>query len=114
MLIMEVVTRTLLAHTIRIHSLLFAHVRLDTRTLEQEALSNVKVSIIYRRFGSAAQALFSYTIDSCNVNNGGCDKNAVCSHDKATFAVVCTCKTGYTNVGSDNTVKCDGPYHSQT
>ena len=46
--------------------------------------------------------------DSCNVNNGGCDKNADCSHDKGTFAVVCTCKTGYTNVGTGTTVKCDG------
>ena len=49
-------------------------------------------------------------VDSCNVNNGGCDKNAACSHDKDTFAVVCTCKTGYTNVGSGSTVKCEGMF----
>ena len=49
-------------------------------------------------------------LDSCNVNNGGCDKNADCSHDKTTFAVVCTCKTGYSNVGTDGIVKCDGMF----
>lgn len=52
---------------------------------------------------SAANAL-----DSCNVNNGGCDKNAVCSHDNTTSAIICTCKTGYTNIGTGGTVACGG------
>ena len=47
-------------------------------------------------------------IDSCNVNNGNCDPYATCSHEAETFAVICTCKTGYTNVGTDKNVKCEG------
>ena len=46
--------------------------------------------------------------DSCLVQNGGCDVNAACSHDAKCFAVVCTCKTGYTNVGKDVKVVCQG------
>ncbi|CAF3032031.1 unnamed protein product, partial [Rotaria socialis] len=44
--------------------------------------------------------------DSCAVNNAGCDANAVCSHDAKTNAVVCTCKTGYTNTGSGANIVC--------
>ena len=47
-------------------------------------------------------------IDACEVNNGGCDANAVCSHDAKTNAAKCTCKTGYTNVGSASNVICKG------
>ena len=57
---------------------------------------------------SMLHTLTPFHIDSCKVNNGECDKNAKCSHDQATFAVVCTCKTGYTNVGTDGKVKCEG------
>ena len=46
--------------------------------------------------------------DSCQVNNGGCDSNAICSHDGTSNAVKCTCKTGYSNVGSDSNVVCKG------
>lgn len=49
-------------------------------------------------------------IDSCRVQNGGCDANAICSHDKSTNAVVCTCKTGYTNTGTAPTVICKGRF----
>lgn len=49
-----------------------------------------------------------HCIDSCLVKNGGCDKNADCSHDSKTNAVICTCKTGYTNTGSDSNVICTG------
>ena len=49
-----------------------------------------------------------FSLDSCQVNNGGCDPCATCSHDAATNSVVCTCKTGYTNTGSDSTVVCTG------
>ena len=72
-------------------------------------LSNVKVSQI-RTYSS--MYIDCVTSDSCNVNNGGCDKYATCSHDSTTFAVVCTCKTGYTNVGTGSTVKCEGTYHA--
>ena len=47
-------------------------------------------------------------VDSCDVNNGGCDPNAYCSHDESTFAVVCTCNAGYTNVGDMKQVRCEG------
>ena len=46
--------------------------------------------------------------DSCNVDNGNCDSYATCSHETSTFAVVCTCKTGYTNIGTERNVVCEG------
>ena len=47
-------------------------------------------------------------IDTCLVNNGACDANAVCSHDGTSNAVVCSCKTGYTNTGNSSNVTCTG------
>lgn len=52
--------------------------------------------------------------DSCLKDNGGCDKNAACSHDQSTNAVKCTCKIGYTNVGSESNVTCTGTYSRAT
>ena len=46
--------------------------------------------------------------DSCLVNNGGCDINAICSHNASNNAAQCTCKTGYTNTGSSSNVICTG------
>ena len=46
--------------------------------------------------------------DSCKVDNGGCDENADCSHDAKSYAVICTCKNGYTNVGKDQKIVCEG------
>ena len=46
--------------------------------------------------------------DSCKVNNGGCGCRATCSHDSYTYAVKCTCKTGYTNTGSGSSFVCTG------
>ena len=46
--------------------------------------------------------------DSCSVDNGGCGENAECTHDSKTFAVRCVCKTGYTNIGVANIVRCEG------
>lgn len=51
---------------------------------------------------------YEIVTDSCLVMNGGCDTNAVCSHDATTNACKCTCKTGYTNVGSGTNVVCKG------
>ena len=48
--------------------------------------------------------------DSCQVNNGGCGPNTICSHDPKTNAVVCSCKPGYTNTGSGSTVVCKGTF----
>ena len=47
-------------------------------------------------------------VDSCLVENGGCGKHAICSHDAESNEVRCTCKTGYTNVGTDTTTDCTG------
>ena len=60
------------------------------------------------KFDRGMIAFIVFCLDSCKVNNGGCHKNADCSHDKTTFAVVCTCKTGYTNVGGKDRVICEG------
>ena len=46
--------------------------------------------------------------DACQVSNGGCDPNANCSHEKNTNAVVCTCKTGYTDTLSGAGASCTG------
>ena len=46
--------------------------------------------------------------DSCQVNNGGCDVNAICSHSPDTYGCECTCKTGYTNTGSPSNIVCTG------
>ncbi|CAF2127551.1 unnamed protein product [Rotaria magnacalcarata] len=43
---------------------------------------------------------------SCGNNNGGCGPNALCSEDRKTSAIKCTCKTGYTNTGSAVHVVC--------
>jgi hypothetical protein len=51
---------------------------------------------------------FEYWQDSCQVNSGGCDVNAICSHDNTTNAVVCTCRPGFTNTGTNDNVKCTG------
>ena len=47
-------------------------------------------------------------LDSCQVNNGGCDPNAICSHEATTNAVKCTCKTGYTDTAAGASVVCKG------
>lgn len=44
--------------------------------------------------------------DRCDVDNGGCDVNAICSHDDTTYAVVCHCKSGYVNIGTGSIVAC--------
>ncbi|CAF2100973.1 unnamed protein product [Rotaria magnacalcarata] len=44
--------------------------------------------------------------DSCTLNNGDCGSYATCSHNTTTNAVICTCKVGYTNTGSDTNVVC--------
>ncbi|CAF2172094.1 unnamed protein product [Rotaria magnacalcarata] len=48
----------------------------------------------------------SFAEGSCSRNNGGCGKNALCSENRKTSAIKCTCKTGYTNTGSTVHVVC--------
>lgn len=58
---------------------------------------------------SRSKPLLSFIFaDSCLVDNGGCTENSKCSHDSTTNACKCTCKTGYTNTGSDSNVVCTG------
>ena len=54
------------------------------------------------------------SIDTCQVTNGACDANAFCSHDGTSNAVVCTCKTGYTNTGNQSNVVCTGSHLQST
>ena len=45
--------------------------------------------------------------NACHVNNGGCDKNAVCTvDDKLSSLRVCNCTAGYTGDG----IVCLGEY----
>lgn len=52
--------------------------------------------------------------DSCNINNGGCSANAMCTHDPTTNVVICVCKSGYTNTGSSSNVICTGTLFAST
>lgn len=52
--------------------------------------------------------MYIYFLDSCLVNNGGCDPYATCSQDEETNSVKCTCKPGFTNTGTECHVKCEG------
>ncbi|CAF4451310.1 unnamed protein product, partial [Adineta steineri] len=42
----------------------------------------------------------------CEVDNGNCPYNSVCSHDAKTFATICSCKVGTTNTGSKHKLVC--------
>ena len=105
------VTRMLNAHMTRPPLLLSVLVRLDTQMLEPMERWNVKVCTIIN-INHAYKYNSLPSSDSCNVNNGGCDPYATCSHCKTTFAVVCTCNKGYTNVGTGGIVKCEGRLQS--
>ena len=52
--------------------------------------------------------------DSCDVKNGGCHKDASCSHDSVTNEVKCTCKTGFTDISNGSSVVCEGKLTSHT
>lgn len=68
-----------------------------------------KIEIVIESYLQCCCCFFSKMfVDSCQVENGGCDTNAICSHDSKTNAVKCTCKTGYTNTGSSSNVICKG------
>ena len=92
--------------TITKRSELSALVKLDTVILARQPTLLAQVNIFMEQHW--IQMFLSARLDSCTVKNGGCDVNAICSHDSKTNAVVCTCKTGYTNTGTDPTVICTG------
>lgn len=55
-------------------------------------------------------SILNILIDACEVNNGGCGQNTVCSHEPETFAVKCACAPGFVNVGEGDNLKCEGNY----
>ena len=65
-----------------------------------------------RMSNHSENVFFSHT-DTCQVNNGDCDVNAICSHDGKNNSVVCICKTGYTNSGSASNATCTGKSNIQ-
>ena len=65
-------------------------------------------SIIHGR-----HCLLSFS-DGCLVKNGGCDANAVCSHDSKTYAIRCNCRTGFINVGCICNPVCAGTAMTET
>lgn len=88
---------------------LFAHVKRVIRisVLTKRLFVKVKSELI--PFGIVDFDIRLYLVtDSCKVKNGGCDQNALCSHADDTFDIVCKCKTGYTNTGSEKAVRCEG------
>ena len=51
------------------------------------------------------------TLDKCEVNNGGCDNNATCSHNNSNSdLLICTCNPGYMNVDTGTNVLCVGMF----
>ena len=82
-----------------------AHAKSDSSTWIRAKSSFAKVGST-NLFSLSTSA--SPSTDACDVKNGGCDANALCSHDATTNEVVCTCKTGYTNTGTAPTVTCTG------
>ena len=60
-----------------------------------------------KKVSSTCSSFNAYT-DSCQVNNGGCDANADCSHIPIDNAVKCTCKTGYVFIGTGTSTVCTG------
>ena len=112
--VMVDVIRIQSAHMTRTQTELYAHARLVTQTRIQGLASHALVCRITRLLSSRDLSVRNeYTfprliIDSCQVKNGACDVNSICSHENSTFAVVCTCKTGYTNTGSASNVTCTG------
>ena len=95
------------AHTMHRAILLPALARLVSAIPDRQPMSPAQV----RHLRWNAPITLISLAASCLVKNGGCDQNATCTHAKATFAVQCTCKTGYTNVGTDSNVVCRRTYH---
>lgn len=115
---MAVVKSMLSAHMIPRPMLPNVRVKLATRMLVLNPMSSAKVNhLVHRRkFPSIlliGRSRLSF-LDSCLVDNGGCHCDALCSHDPTTNAVVCTCKTGYTNTGSATNVTCTGNHEKHS
>ena len=52
--------------------------------------------------------VWSFIVDKCRVNNGGCGRNARCTVHKSTGRVNCKCHKGYVNVGKGGRCDCRG------
>ena len=96
----------------------YAHARRDTRILAQTPVWCVQVKHAGKRKQRGIHISYTphivFVADTCQVQNGGCDVNAVCSHDGTSNAVVCTCKTGYTSTGSAPYFTCTGENPAST
>ena len=67
-----------------------------------------EISILFAPTLSTMNLAICTFIDTCLVSNGGCESNAVCSHDTNNNGVVCNCKTGYVNTANSSSVVCTG------
>ena len=89
----------------------FVLAKQDTPTPAQQPTSLVPVRSSFHSslpFIQLSFFLSRITVDTCLVNNGGCDVNAICSHESNTNAVKCSCKTGYTFAGTGSNLVCTG------
>ena len=102
---------TLIVHTTARAMLSSALARSATPTQAMHRMSSAPVTFALPRHSLARPSLsLSVSVDSCLVNNGGCDPSALCSHDPRTNACQCSCKNGYTNTGSMSNVVCTGVF----
>ena len=96
------------AHMIQRPMLSSVIARRALRTQALQPMSHAQVRRISFVVGCTSLSLSFYRSDSCQVKNGGCDPKAQCLHEGETNAVLCVCKTGYTNTGSTTDVICQG------
>lgn len=90
---------------------LHAHAKLviQMQVLVQASCVKVKIILNFELIRSNDyKSLIEFISDSCQVNNGDCDSNAICSFDRTANRVKCTCKTGYSNTGTGSSVVCTG------
>ena len=105
------VTQTHFVHMKQQRMQLDVLARLAIQTLVQVRTQSARVNLsCLKPMCVPSNAFVSLIIfpDSCQVNNCGCDRNADCSHQLATYACECKCKIGYTNIGCSCNPFCTG------
>ena len=100
------VTAMPFVRTMRVRTMSFVLAKRDIPIRVQRLMSSARVGAFH--CSSSPPLLSFWSIESCLVNNGGCDSNADCSHDAATNAVKCTCKTGYVLHHAGSSAVCTG------
>ena len=98
------VIRTPVVRMIRHRMQLFALARQDMSSLAIPQTPSAQVNSLTAIYFPARRIY----ADACQVANGGCDVNSICSHQSPSNAVVCNCKTGYTNTATGAGVSCTG------